>query len=262
MGESELEIRHVGDTELHAHFARESEAQPCYVELSLEFGVLSARYSSEVSPNAVPRAVLLGFDHQWSIPPLTGRAANALLREVAPLAQRMLDDWTTGLNATENVIAVLGEDAAAADSEIAALIAGRYPEDAPDDQNADIVQEWSLEAATNGDEVSEHGITAETTDERLAEIEASILENLSGCMGLDHPTAVCPGLDTYLERLREELVTEAREEVEAELEAIAEAVASRPETVQRAARLGLSDRRIAELLGVSHVTVGTIRKSQ
>ncbi|MCY0924419.1 hypothetical protein OS965_41135, partial [Streptomyces sp. H27-G5] len=57
-----------------------------------------------------PFSVHYGFDRRWAIPALTGEAANALLRDIAPLAQRMLDDWETDLDDRQaNVIAVLGD---------------------------------------------------------------------------------------------------------------------------------------------------------
>ncbi|MCX5078760.1 hypothetical protein OHA84_37970 (plasmid) [Streptomyces sp. NBC_00513] len=258
----ELDIRHVGATELHQHFDREFTAQGCYVELGLKDGVLLADYHAEVGSPMTPFSVHYGFDRRWAIPALTGEAANALLRDIAPLAQRMLDDWETDLDDRQaNVVAVLGDDAAAAEREIADLIGERYPEDLPADMNPDLIQEWDLDSATNGEEADAYDITDETTDERLAEIEADILSNLAMCGSIENPKIVCHGLDSYLEGLREQKIAEAREKVEDELEAIAEAVASRPDTVKRAARLGLSDRRIAELLNVSHVTVGNIRKN-
>ncbi|MCX5199697.1 hypothetical protein OOK31_38470 [Streptomyces sp. NBC_00249] len=258
----ELDIRYVGATALHAHYERVIEAQSCYIELGLEDGVFLADHSSDVGNPMTPDSVRRGVDRRWAIPALTGDAANALLEELAPLAERMLADWTPELDSSHSeTLAVLGEDGEAAEREIRELIESRFPDDEPADENPALIQEWDVDSAVNGDEATEYDITDETTDARLVEIEADIIANLAQCTSLENPTIVCHGLDTYLRGLREEKINEAREEVEEELEEIAEAVARRPATVLRAARLGLSDRRIGELLGVSHVTVGNIRKS-
>ncbi|OLO25473.1 hypothetical protein PZ61_0237960 [Streptomyces sp. MNU77] len=57
--------------------------------------------------------------------------------------------------------------------------------------------------ATNGYEAEEHGITAETSDERLDEIAEKITGDLAECGS--STVAVVRGLDDYLRGLRAEL---------------------------------------------------------
>lgn len=73
----------------------------------------------------------------------------------------------------------------------------------PDDE----VQEWGIESAVNGLEVDEYAITADTTDERLDEIEADILASLTEC-GAGGP-AVSHDLGVYLRERRDELQHDA-----------------------------------------------------
>ncbi|MFJ3576045.1 hypothetical protein [Streptomyces rubiginosohelvolus] len=62
---------------------------------------------------------------------------------------------------------------------------------------------WDIDGATNGHEAEEHGITAETSDERLDEIAAKITQDFAGCG--ESPVAVVHGLDDYLRGLRADL---------------------------------------------------------
>ncbi|MGW3491512.1 hypothetical protein [Streptomyces sp. NPDC001054] len=188
-------------TELFHQYAGQSEAQPAYIELGLKDGILLADYEGEIG-RAVPFSVFHGFDVRWSVPVLTGAAANRVLEQVAPLARRMLADWEEVWNGN-NMVARLGEDARAAHEEI---------RDVLDSASEDVVEEWDVDAAVNGDEISEFGITAQTTDERLREIEKKILADLADCSVAKDPVVVCAGLDAYLEELRERAREEDDEE--------------------------------------------------
>ncbi|ASY37020.1 MULTISPECIES: hypothetical protein [unclassified Streptomyces] len=188
-------------TELFHQYDGQFEAQPAYIELGLKDGILLADYDSEIG-GAVPSSVFHGFDVRWSVPVLTGAAANRVLKQVAPLARRMLADWEEVWNGN-NMVARLGEDARAAHDEI---------RDVLDSASDDVVDEWDVDAAVNGDESSEFGITAQTTDERLREIEREILADLAGCSVAKDPVVVCAGLGAYLEELRERAREEDDEE--------------------------------------------------
>lgn len=186
--------------ELFRHYDGQTERQPCYIELSLRDGVMFADWDSAVG-GAVPFSVYHGFDCRWPIPCLTADAANRVMREIAPLASRMLADWEEQWDGNNNV-AVLGEDAQAAEEEIRAALGLVHGPDFSTREvfdESDLVAVWPPDGVTNGCEAAEYGITAETTNERLAEIEQEILSDLEAPGGV----AVCHGLDAYLKELRE-----------------------------------------------------------
>jgi transcriptional regulator with XRE-family HTH domain len=183
-------------TELYRHYDRQSEAQPAYIELDLREGTLLADYNAEVG-NAIPFSVFHGFERRYSIPVLHGDAANRVMEELVPLADRMLADWEEEWDGN-NMVAVLGDDAKAAEEEIEMLLGVSYDED-------DLVAEWDVDGATNGHEAEEYGITGDTTDERLRDIKTQITKDLAEC-GPGFP--VCHGLLDYLRGLRDDLAEE------------------------------------------------------
>lgn len=145
---------------------------------------------------------------------LTDVAANRVMAEIAGLASRILADSEEHWDG-RNTVARLGEDAQAAEDEIRARLgsdsySNRWTPPLEDQgfPAADLVGVWDLSCGVlNGYETEEFGITAETTTERLAEIEAEILSGLAGCG--DNPVAVCAGLAGHLEELRDEAKREA-----------------------------------------------------
>lgn len=201
-----VEIREcTSQTELYCQYSGQFEPQAAYIELDLRNATLSATYNAEVG-NAIPFSVYHGQDIRFPVPILTGNAANRLMREIAPLADRMLADWEDEWDGN-NMVAVYGDDARAALAEIQELL-GIDNEYGPGDTSAsyaeeDLVGVWDLDSATNGNEVDDYDITADTTDERLEEIEQEILTSLKDC-GV-WPVAVCDGLLTHLKNLRNDL---------------------------------------------------------
>ncbi|MFE9769496.1 helix-turn-helix domain-containing protein [Streptomyces sp. NPDC005808] len=202
--------------ELYRHYDGQTEGQPAYIELDLREGTLLADYNGEIG-NAVPGTVHHGIERRYSIPTLTGDAANRVMKELAPLAERILADWEEKWNGNNNV-AVLGEDALAAEEEIEDRLGcnlgyGDLDADTQGFEDIDIVQEWNVDGATNGDEADEYGITADTTDGRLDEIAAEITRDMAACAGRTEgdprvPVAVVHGLNEYLCDLRNELAEE------------------------------------------------------
>ena len=76
---------------LYHHYQQEIQAQPARVELDLRDGSLIADWDAEVG-NGVSEAVWNGLIRRYDISPqLTRDEINALLVEVAPIAQRILD---------------------------------------------------------------------------------------------------------------------------------------------------------------------------
>jgi len=192
--------------ELYRRYDGQSEAQDAYIELDLREGTLLADWDSEVG-NAVPSAVYHGFERRYSIPVLTAAAANRVMEEIAPMAARVLADWEEIWDGN-NMVARLGTDAEAAEAEIEehlglALGHGDHGFEHQGFGDEDLVAEWDIDGAVNGSEAEEYGITAETTDDRLDEIEAEITRDLA--QAGESKVAVVHGLDAYLRDLRRDL---------------------------------------------------------
>ncbi|KNE83336.1 hypothetical protein AB0B04_19340 [Streptomyces xinghaiensis] len=190
--------------ELYRQYDGQFEAQPAYIELDLREGTLLADYNGEIG-NAVPFSVYYGFERRYGIPVLTADAANRVMREIAPMAARILADWEEVWDG-QNMVARLGKDAIAAEDDIETLLGTGSPEDQRF-SDEDKVSQWDIGGATNGCEVAEYGITADTSDERLDAIEREILADLASCD--DSQVAVCHGLEDYLRGLRDGLCQDA-----------------------------------------------------
>lgn len=194
----------VNPTELFRQYAGQSEPQSAYIALSLETGGMWASYDAIVG-SGTPEEVHNGRERWYGIPVLTAAAANALMDELVPLAARVVAGSEIEFNGNGNRVGVLNGDAQAAEEEIEARL-GNGP--GVDRQyvfaEGDMVAGWDLDGALNGSEVDDYGITAATTDDRLAEIEAKILADLASCG--ESGTVVCAGLDEHLQGLRDELL--------------------------------------------------------
>ncbi|MFD4392613.1 hypothetical protein [Streptomyces sp. NPDC058495] len=203
---TELSILPTGATELHLQYNGQNEPQPAYLELDLKAGQLYADTDSQIGSGA-PASVHHGFDRRYGIPALTGAAADRLLAEIGPLAQRMLADWEEVWDGN-NMVARLGKDAVAAEEEIEEIVA-RY-EDKYAVDPAELIAVWDLDGATNGCEAEEYEITADTTDERLDEIAAQIRADMADCdsTGRTSDTVVVVGLNAYLRDLRSNAATD------------------------------------------------------
>ncbi|MEU0940233.1 hypothetical protein [Embleya sp. NPDC005971] len=181
-------------TGLCRHLLDEIRQQPVYVALDLHSGRLTADYDAAVD-GARPPVVAEGFERRYTIPVLTADAVNALMAEIASPTARILADWEQRWDGN-NLVAVLGDDARAAEEEIKTLVDGEW---APNQK----VAVWDVDAATNGDEIEEYGITATTTDARLDEIEEQIRVSMA--------TTGEGDVVAYLRRLRDDLKAEAED---------------------------------------------------
>lgn len=209
-------IECISPTELYRHYDGEFNAQDVYIELDLREGTLLADYNAQVG-NAVPEAVFHGFERRYGIPILTGEAANRVMQELAPLADRILADWESEWNG-QSTIAVLGSDALAAEEEIEKLLGLDRAPGGIDSENQgfaeiDIVAEWDVDGASNGSEADDYDITGNTTDARLEEIAAQITRDMAECAPSREgdertPVAVVHGLEEYLTQLRDDLAEE------------------------------------------------------
>ncbi|WP_392749403.1 hypothetical protein [Streptomyces sp. LN590] len=120
MSES-LSIRYCTDPDaLFCRYASESKPQPAYIELGLRDGVFLASYDSAVGPRQQTAGVFSGIDRRWTIPILSGGAANNLLSKLAVLAQRVLDGAEVEWDGNNHVGQLITDDANEAYTSIAA----------------------------------------------------------------------------------------------------------------------------------------------
>jgi hypothetical protein len=182
-------------TDLARQYEGQSAPQPVYVELDTRDGELSFDYDGNVGGGTTPAVrdgVVLRFPFR-AIP--TVAAANAVLARLAPLAQAVLD--------TEEIVELMPQRSVedgpgkADDDYSDALDALRSAVD-ESLTDADIVTVWSLDGL--GEWIYE-GITAETTDEELAVIEAGVISHLAEGYG----AAICTGLTESLAEERDSL---------------------------------------------------------
>lgn len=171
-------------------------AAPTYLEVDLTSREISAGYHAG---SGTPGQVWNGFIRRYDIPLLTADAANRLMERVAPLAERMCDDWSEEIGRGGRAEAVLGADGRAAEDELIATL--------PDENTvdpADLVDVWEASLMFVGNEVDEYGITADTSDEELEQIAEQMLDEIrsSSASGV----VVAPGLEEYLRDLRDEMI--------------------------------------------------------
>ena len=96
--------------ELYHKYPGQSERQDCYLELDLEAETLMCDWNCDIG-NAVPMAVWHGMVRRYTIPCLTSAAANALMDEILPIAERIFAGYERVWDGSNNV-GRLDEDAA------------------------------------------------------------------------------------------------------------------------------------------------------
>lgn len=185
--------------ELHCHYQGQYGRQGAFVALDLVRRRLYASYDAEIG-GAVPMDVYHGQTRRYPIPVLTAAAANRLLGEIGPLAQRVMADWENEWDGS-NHRARLGEDARKAEDEIGQLTdPGRF--DMQDLVAEDAAEDW-MQYGDDAELVAEHGITPATTDARLDEIAGKIAVEEATQGGYGY--TVITGLGQYLRDLRDKL---------------------------------------------------------
>lgn len=192
--ESPVTIARVeGTYDLHQHYRGQSAPQPCHVQLACDTGTLGAGYSGEIG-NGVPSHVWHNRTLRWTIPCLTADAANALLDEVLPIAERIVAGYSCEWDG-HNHVGRFDADAEAAREKMHDLISGRqFAESA-------LIEEWDASdwfggVGSRNAQRSTLGITASTTDEEMDAIETRE-DNAAGAR-------IINGLRRYLDGLRDE----------------------------------------------------------
>ena len=164
-----IRITTVTGTELYHRYPGQSAAQPVHVKLDCRGdGTLSASHSPEIG-NAVPFAVYHGHVRQWGIPALQAGAADTLLAEIAPLAERVVAGYSAGWDGN-NTVADFTADAERAIEEISELCEASR---GSDDDRVVVWEAGDYYGAVGSytAQCRELGITATTTDDELDSIE-------------------------------------------------------------------------------------------
>ncbi len=200
--ESAVTVKPVANTyDLHQHYRGQTSAQPCHVELDCEAGTLTADYNGEIG-NGVPVAVWHGRTLRWTIPCLTADAANALLDEVLPIAERIVAGYSRRWDG-HNHVGEFDADAEAAREEMAALLDGREFGEGEKVEAWD-AGDWFGAVGSRDAQRRELGITAATSDEELDAIETRE-DNAAGAR-------IITGLRRHLDGLRDEAKADADDE--------------------------------------------------
>lgn len=236
---------------LYRHYQGETQGQPCHIALDLEDGQMWADYNPEIG-SGIPTSVYHGRTRRWGIPCLTATAANQLMEDLKPLAERVLAGSEIEWDGNNNV-GILNEDASAAEQEIYARLEdlSEYDYDRIHEYDAG---DWFADAGEDAPE----GLTAATTDRELAEMAAE-LEHEAKTL-YDNGYTVLVGAEEYLTTKREEMRDQEREELEDVAEQLDELVAKRDALIRRQASWGDSSRDIGARASLSHVGVQKIVK--
>lgn len=245
-----------GVDDLFCKYPGQFEAQPVELSLDIRTGALRCDYDPSVGGGTT-------FDHHHrlilatNIPCLTADAANALMAEVAPLAQQVLDGAEQHWDGN-NTVGVLTEDGSAAWDQIVE-VCGEHAED------QEIVTSWEVgDWFTEGDKSTAEslGITADTTDTELGEIAAAESERagreaeLYGYAVLD-----VDDVTAHLTAVRDQLRETVRGELVIAAAALTEARQRRDGLVRRVKGWGVEAdtwRSIGDLAGIDHTSVGRI----
>lgn len=228
---------------------------PIEMALSLERRELTVR--SVASDAGTPIEVHTGRELVWQVPLMRRDAYEALLGEVAPLAERILADSEVVHDPAQGArVGILGPDAETARDEITQLVDEWQPTD--DEQVVEIsADEWAREHTDDPREV--YGITADTTPDEAydiaRQIEADIRAEAAEAMGVEPGDVLVAGADDWVREQVRDLWREALAETVAEIDQLTE---RRDGLIRWLVDAGESGREIARVVGVSHTTVQRI----
>ncbi len=195
MAERLAVIKMTRPDELYCCYGSQTEQQPCYAELDLERGTLTADYDAEVG-GAVPLDVWHGRTLRFPMPCLLGDDANGLLDVIAPLAQIILDGAEIVWDGN-NHVGRMTDAAVDASDKITKIC-----EDAEQDYLT--LTGWYAEDWLGEVDADDLGITADTTDDELTAIEQKLdAEALDPALtGVDNHIIILD-LPHYLRELRD-----------------------------------------------------------
>ena len=172
---------------LYHKYPRQTEQQPCYLELT-EDGTVLMTWDGEIG-GAVPATVWHGRDRRWNIPCLKSHVAEQLMNELLPLLERVHAGLTVEWDGN-NMVGSLDEDAYEASEEIEKQI------ETLGDDNSNF---YSVSEAGDWLADSNIEVSPDATDEDLEKMAQELTEEANE-NGLDE----IEGLEEYLEEKRDE----------------------------------------------------------
>jgi len=180
---------------LYCRYQGQTAPQPCYVELDCESGTLTAAYNGEIG-NAVPMPVWHNRCLRWPIPALREGAAIELLKEILPLAERVVAGYESVWDGN-NHVGEYTDDAQDAQGEIG-LACDATCDDTDTHLQVWEAGDWLSGIGTRAQQAEHLGITATSTDEQLA-LKLEKEQEKAEDDGIDE----VEGLESYLSELRD-----------------------------------------------------------
>lgn len=253
-----LEILAVDDPGgLYRQYDNESAPQPCHLSLDIRDGQMSCGYSASTG-NSVPMDVYHNLVLEAEIPCLTADAANQLMNEVADLARTVLAGAGVEWDGNNHVGRLSDSADEAWDEIVEACKAKAENYTAGDLVVGYTAGEWFVE-----EELPEMGITAETSDEFLAQAaDAQVRDAQTGGAG-DFGWVVLDEQDVleYLTDYRDRLREDVREQLCDVRDQIESATARRNRLVRQIRAWEAAEdtyRALGGMAGVSHTEIGRI----
>ncbi len=242
---------------LFHRYPSEPDPQPVNLVIDLRDGTVFCDWKNEPGRTCMPASVFHGRVRWYRIPVLTAAAANRLLDDALPYAQRILTGSHIDFDGS-NHVGYLNDDAASAEVALTDMIERRYPDDAA---SPDAVTEWQaadfFSGSDDDDACDEYNITAETSDEQLTAITGTVEQQMRATAdGVIAPT----GVTDYLTELRDKQRTHARDALDNTRIQLEQLLATRNKLIRNIYSWGAGDthRSIAELAGLTHPQVGSI----
>jgi hypothetical protein len=223
-------------TSLHHRYAGQSEPQDCFVALNCESGRLYASHNTEIG-NAVPFAVHHGHVQRWSIPALRDGAANDLLDELAPIAERIVAGYVSRWDGHNHVAKFTADATEAIDEIRAACEAVEARDDSDDAVSVWDAGSWFGGVGSYDQQRAALGITATTTDEELDAIMERE-EATASAEGVD----ILDGATKHLRGLRDEARAEYNENEDAPISDDVRAAVQRRYTEKGSAEAATDER--------------------
>lgn len=191
--ESTVTVTEVEGDALYHKYPGQQGPQSCYVSLDCDTGTLSAEWDGIIGAG-IPMNVYHGRVRRWSIPALTASAVNGLLDEILPYAETIIAGYERVWDG-HNHVGQLTEEASEASEAIQSLC--------DRDWDGQAIEAWDAcdwYGGISGRDMQRRslGITAESTDDELAAIEAAEENNAS--------PRIINGIGKHLRMLRDEAI--------------------------------------------------------
>jgi len=133
-------IKVIPTSRLYLKYDGQTQPQPCHIELNCQNdGKILAEYNPEIG-NAVPTEVYYGHIQRWRIPCLKEQAADDLIQDLLPLAEKIVAGYNTEWDGN-NYSATFTDEAKAAIEEIESVCYDLYIDESNGDFGDDEEEE-------------------------------------------------------------------------------------------------------------------------